>query len=280
MTRSPLLPLVILPVVLPGLQASLIVTSASGPDIASIQPAVDLFRASLGSLNPNLPGSAGGGRREINWDGVPNTVAAPNNMPPDFFNTTSPRGVVFSTPGLGFQISANAGVAPVEFDNLNATYSSIFQTFSTQRLFTALGSNVMDVSFFVPGTSTPATVSGFGAIFTDVDLPSITGIQAFDASNNPLGTHFAPTANQGLSFVGVAVSGGDRIGRVRITSGNVALGPNDSNGNPADVVAMDDFIFGEPIAVPEPRPALLSGLGLLVFARVIRRRLKVSVPEA
>jgi hypothetical protein len=73
-------------------------------------------------------------------------------------------------PGTGFQVSGNAGVAPVRFDNINPTYSSVFQTFSPQRLFTAVGSNILDVNFFVAGTNTPASVSGFGSIFTDVDL--------------------------------------------------------------------------------------------------------------
>ena len=72
--------------------------SASGPDPASVQPTVDAFRAGLGTLNPNVAGSLGIGRREINWDGVPDGLSAPNNLPADFFNVNSPRGVVFSTP--------------------------------------------------------------------------------------------------------------------------------------------------------------------------------------
>src|SRR4051812_39956501 len=85
-----------------------VVTSASGPDPASIQASVDSFRASLGTLNPNVAGSTGSGRREINWDGVPDGFSAPNNLPANFFNVNSPRGVVFSTPGTGFQVSSTA----------------------------------------------------------------------------------------------------------------------------------------------------------------------------
>src|SRR5688500_5129167 len=44
--------------------------SAAGADPASIQGAVDLFRADLGNPNNgNAPGPLPGGRREINWDG-------------------------------------------------------------------------------------------------------------------------------------------------------------------------------------------------------------------
>ena len=77
--------------------------------------------------------------------------------------------MVFDTHGSGFQVSASTGVAPIEFDNINPTYSSLFTTFSQPKLFTAIHSKFVDVRFFVPGSSTPATTSGFGSVFTDVD---------------------------------------------------------------------------------------------------------------
>ena len=226
---------------------------ACGANPAAIQSTVDSFRTALGALNPNTAGSFPSGRREINWDGVPDALAAPNNLPANFFNVNSPRGVVFSTPGTGFQVSANAGVAPIEFDNLNPTYSSIFQTFSPQRLFTALGSTILDVNFFVPGSSTPATTIGFGAVFTDVDVASTTSIQFFDAQSTSLGTFTSATANNGLCFVGVLFNAGETAGRVRITSGNTPLGPNDSPPV-VDVVVMDDFIYAEPQGAVTPTP--------------------------
>jgi len=247
-----------------------VVEQASGANAAAIQASIDAFRADLGgSLNPNVAGSFASGRREINWDGVPDGFAAPNSLPSNFFNVNSPRGAIFSTPGTGFEVSGNAGTAPVRFDNINPTYSSIFQTFSAQRLFTGVGSTVVDVNFFVPGSTNPATVSGFGSVFTDVDLANTTSIQYFNANNVSLGTFFAPVANNGLSFVGVS-GFGDGIARVRITSGNAVLGPNDLNGIPTDVVVMDDFIYGEPkAAVPEPSALVLlaTGLGGIAWLR-------------
>jgi len=249
-----------------------IVEQASGANAAGIQASVDAFRVDLGgALNPNVAGSFPSGRREINWDGVPDALSAPNNLPPNFFNVNSPRGTVFSTPGTAVQVSGNAGVAPVRFDNINPTYSSVFQTFSAQRLFTALGSNIVDVNFFVPGSTNPATVSGFGSVFTDVDLANTTSIQYFNANNISLGTFFAPTANNGLSFLGVS-GFGDGIARVRITNGNSILGPNDANGNPTDVVVMDDFLYGEPKAVvPEPSSILLLATGMAGFAWIRKK---------
>jgi hypothetical protein len=244
--------------------AAPITFSASGSSPAGIQATVDAYRTDLGTLNANVAGSFGSGRREINWDGVPDMFSAPNLLPANFFNVNSPRGVVFSTAGTGFQVSATvASGTPVEFGNINATYPGLFQTFSPQRLFTALGSNVLDVNFFVPGTTIPALTRGFGSVFTDVDLANITSLQFFDASNTSLGTFFVPAgtvANESLSFLGVDF-GSNIVSRVRITNGNAALGPNEGA---LDLVVMDDFLFGEPVAaVPEPSTLMLLFGGLL-----------------
>jgi len=266
--------------------AAPVVISGSG-DITGV---VNQCRTALG--NPNNGATVGeqpSGRREINWDGVPNSFSAPNNLPADFFNVNSPRGVVFSTPGSGVQVSANAGVAPIEFDNINATYSAQFNTFSPQRLFTALGSNITDVNFFVAGLATPATVTGFGAVFSDIDVPNSASIQFF-AGGASLGTFFAPvrTDSTGLSFLCVTFNAGERASRVQITSGQGALGAgvNDiSDGGTLDLVVMDDFLYSEPkdlppsagppVAIPTLTGWAMIGLTLLLAAALafgLRRR--------
>ena len=231
--------------------AAPVVFAGTGADAASLTPVVNAFRASLGGgLNPNVAGSFASGRREINWDGVPNNLADPNNLPPDFFNVNSPRGAVFSTPGSAVRVSANAGIAPVRFGTIDPSYPATFQTFSPQRLFTAVGSNIVDVTFFVPGSTTPATVSGFGAVFTDVDTANTTSIQFFDPAGTSLGTFFVPplAGIATLSFLGVSFNAGERVARVRITNGNAALAPGVVDGA-ADLVVMDDFIYAEPQSV-------------------------------
>jgi len=231
-----------------------IVRQASGQSPASIGSTVDQFRADLGSTNNGVGGTFTSGHREINWDGVSDAFSAPNNLPANFFNVNSPRGVVFSTPGSGFQVSAKSGnptVTALLFGNINPNYPFTFQAFSPERIFTALGSTVTDVVFFVPGTTTPAFTSGFGAVFTDVDSPTSTTLQFFDQTGNSLGTFAVPagvSASQNLSFLGVSFNAGERVSRVRITSGNIPLGPNDAP-NGTDVVAMDDFLYGEPQAL-------------------------------
>ena len=259
--------------------------SAQGAGAADIFSTVNAFRSAVGTLNPNVAGSFGSGRREINWDGVPDSSAAPGNLPANFFNVNSPRGVVFSTPGTGFQVSANAGVAPVEFGTINPTYPGLFATFSPQRLFTSLGSNITDVNFFVPGSTSSASVSAFGAVFTDVDLANTTSLQFFDLSNQLLATtFFAPSAvgNETLSFLGVLFDAGERIGRVRITAGNAALGASVFDAGGTDLVVMDDFIYAEPIAastVPEPATLLLVGPLLAALWMLRRRRLRFGQQE-
>jgi hypothetical protein len=221
-----------------------VVVQAAGPDPESITPVVEVFRDALGDLNANVPGSFPTGRREINWDGVPDAFAAPNLLPPDFFNVNSPRGVVFETPGAGFQVSANAvnpTDTPIAFGNINPTYPEIFRTFSPQRLFTALDSTITEVHFFVPGSTTPATVSGFGAVFTDVNVRTSTKIEYFDADDKPLFRAFVqPLAqqHQTLSFLGVRFEEGERIAKVRITSGNAPLSPTTFDGK-SDSVLID-----------------------------------------
>jgi hypothetical protein len=215
---------------------------------------------------------------------VPDNFSAPNNLPADFFNVNSPRGAVFSTSGTGFQVSADASnptSTPVEFGNINPQYPTIFQTFSPERLFTSLGSNIMDVNFFVAGTNIAARTRGFGVIFTDVDVANTTSLQLFDTSNNSLGTFFVPSSpgSGNLSFLGISFPNTIPIARVRIVSGNIAVGANvnDNNGDPNDVVVMDDFIYGEAVSVAAPEPGslalgltgLLSSLGL---ARSRRRK--------
>jgi plastocyanin len=227
---------------------------AAGADASAIQAAVDQFRADLGGDNNGVGGTFPTGRREINWDGVPDAVAAPNPLPADFFNTTSARGVIFSTPGSGFQVSANDGVAPVRFGTINPAYEALFSTFSAQRLFTALDSTVTEVSFFVPGTDMPATVSGFGAVFTNVQHNDTT-LEAFDRNGISVGLVTVPTGPAaGLAFAGIIAPDGTRIARVKITSGGAALGPDVNDDGAINLVVMDDFIYGEPQADAPPPP--------------------------
>ncbi len=265
-------------------QAGVITTTANGANAADIQASVDAFRAALGGVNNGVNAFAGGtGRREVNWDAVPNGFSAPNALPGGFFNQNSQRGLRM-TPGAGgsLMVSDNAAGgngAGVEFENLNVLYPRFFTTFSQQKLFGTLGTNTYDLDFFVPlnGNALPgsqiATVSGFGIVFTNVALAG-TQIQAFDINNVLLATLAAPIRAEGLSFASIRVDGAtNRIARVRVTQGSGGLGPNDTAQ--FNAVAADDFIYGEPLAaaaIPEPATCALMAGGLLALAALRRRR--------
>jgi hypothetical protein len=180
------------------------ITTAAGASPGAIQAAVDAFRAKLGANNAGNPGPFTSGFRNLNWDGVPDSAAHPNPTPAAFFNSTTPRGAVFNTPGVAVISSAKAGnpsnLAP-RFASIDPSYASAFQVFSPERLFTPLDSTIVDATFFVPSSSgTMAGVSGFGAVFCDVDLPASATIECFRSDGVSLGKFAAPAFDNGLSF--------------------------------------------------------------------------------
>jgi hypothetical protein len=257
-----------------------VVFQAAGPTVASIQSTVDAFRAAVSGLGNMNNGSVGGpllsGRREINWDGGDPTLLTTAPIPPAtpfnvFLNT---RGGQFTTPGVGLTQGPPSGGVQGGLAALfnNPTYATIFSTFSPSRLFTPVGSNITEALFFIPGMnpsvipgsnpSAPATVRGFGAVFTDVDQPDGSGpgqkkgnrgastlIEYFDQDGELIFSSFVPASpgDGSLSFFGIVFEDA-RIARVRITTGDTAPGPNDDAKN--DIVVMDDFIYGEPQPLP------------------------------
>ena len=236
------------------------VFQAAGPTAASIQSTVDEYRAALGQTNNGNQTSQTSGHREINWDGGgANTTTVPVTPFNVFLNT---RGAQFTTPGLGLTQAPPSGGPQGGLAALfnNPSYATIFRAFSPLRLFVPVGSNVTEGQFFLPGSngSVQAKVTGFGAIFTDVDEPNGSGpgekhgnrhasteIEYFNAEGRLIYSGFVPASpgDGNFSFLGIIFDDA-RIARVRITTGNVALGPDD--GRKHDVVAMDDFFYGEP----------------------------------
>jgi PEP-CTERM motif len=232
-----------------------IVFESAGSNAAAIQGGVDAFRAGLGDPNnANAPGPLTTGRREINWDGGGQATTI---SPTPFNGFQNIRGASFTTPGTGFIQAPPSGLATT-FNN--PTYSA-FATFSDPRLFSPIGSTLTNVAFSVPGTNggIPATISGFGAVFADVDSAANASLTFLTLDGTSRGTFAVPAANGGLSFLGV-IFPGELIGEVRIVSGNSPLGPNDGGG--IDIIPMDDFLFSEPLAIPEPTTLVLLATGV------------------
>jgi hypothetical protein len=92
-------------------------TPAAAPKVVSgagdVTAVIEEYRALLGADNGGEPVSPGTGRREINWDGLPDDVAAPNPYASDLFNAAvapRARGIVLNTePGGVLVVSADGG---------------------------------------------------------------------------------------------------------------------------------------------------------------------------
>jgi hypothetical protein len=227
---------------------------ATGPQASIVSATGDIsvnvadFRTLLGDpSNGGAPGPLPAGRREVNWDGA---GARPFNnvdgFPTDFFNTTVKAGLVYD--GGTFRNDS------LQFAEINPSYANQFKAFSPKVMFSAVGGNVITAEFRVAGATTPAVVTGFGAVFSDVDLDQVTSIEPFDKDGRSLGRYFVQhrTDANGLSFLGVKFDAA-LIARVRIVCGNGMLGAttNDiSDGGTTDLVVVDNFIYSEPQPIP------------------------------
>jgi hypothetical protein len=259
--------------------ASPMLFTAAGANPADIQLTVDAFRAALGNPDNANQGPQATGHREINWDGGGATSGTPAVTPFTVFQNT--RGATFTTPGAGLTQTPITGgavdIAPSIAGNqfnlaaFNATYGTEFKTFSPVRLFAPIGSNITDGTFSIPGTggSVPAGLSGFGVVFTDVDMANSTSIEFFDFRGTSLLKQNALVGS--LSFLGVIFSP-EQITRVQIASGNTDLGLGLADSATIDAVAMDDFIYAEPRAIPAPPALVLLAVGLLAAGVVARSR--------
>jgi hypothetical protein len=226
-----------------------VLITAAG-DSAGIVPKLDEFRALAGGPVNNVPGATTG-RREVNWDGVPANLTNANNFPFDFFGNADAagangrkRGLIMTNTGTSFRVDST------DFSEVDPSYASQFEAFSRKKLFTYMGNNVSEVTFNVPGTTTPAFVKGFAVIFSDVDVANSTTVEYFNGTKS-LGVFSATPAPQGFSLVGVGFPD-EKVTRVRIVSGNglLAAGVKDiTNGGTKDLVVMDDFLYDEPKAL-------------------------------
>jgi len=170
-------------------------------------------------------------------------------------------GALLATPGAGFEVSTdtfNPYSVLFDFGDINFDYVFQFEPYTQERMFTPRGSTTTDINFVLPGTNTPALTTGFGAVFSDVNVDQSTWIEYFDVNGNSLGKFYVPAVradeHENFGFLGVDFNQAI-VARVRINSGNIILGPNVyENDIFDDLVVMDNFIYGPLVEAGNPNP--------------------------
>lgn len=224
-----------------GNEAAPEVFSAKG----DINATLSEFRARLGTLNTST--GLSGGRREINWDGVPDALTGAK-LPADFFNPTGPGAALSLQRGLVYAGNDSAMVSKTSFAEINGDASAEFSPFSGNKQFAVINSGLWPVEFRVAGTQTPAGINALGIVFIDVDKENSTFIEFFNAGGS-LGKYYAPAHNSSskFSFIGVYFPG-RKISYIKV--GHEAMlssrQKDISQGGTQDLVALDDFIYSEP----------------------------------
>jgi hypothetical protein len=208
---------------------------------------VTAFKSSLGNLNTTT--GVTGGRREINWDAVPDSFAL-NNMPVNFFNPTGATANIALQRGFEYDVAGNFRVSKDGFAELKTEAIADVQPFSGTKTFANTGAAAWPVGFKVAGQNTEAAVSAFGVVFVGVNLENTSYIEPFSGDKS-LGKFFAKPYNNisRHSFVGVRFAG-SIITSVKIVHGNGEISSAEkdiTNGGTKDLVVLDDIIYSEPV---------------------------------
>lgn len=220
-----------------------VVFSANG----NINAKLGDFRTQLGTLNTTTGMTTG--RREINWEGVPDSLMG-LRMPGDFFNPTGAGAPMALQRGVVYLGSGEPVVSKTNFADVNALAATEFSAFSGSKTFAVTNGIQWPVNFRVAGQTTPATVKGFGIVFSDVDKSNSTFIEFFHDERS-LGKFFVPAhdATSNFSFLGVYFPA-ETVTHVLVGhEGKLSDGGKDiSQGGTTDLVILDDFIYSEPVA--------------------------------
>lgn len=216
-----------------------------------------LFRQDLGGAYNGVGGSYTSGYREITWEDAP--ANAIGGLQEQFYNKTSPRGAVIAPADYGPQSLIVSSSGAGSYYYLFQNYHQGFMAYSGERIAGQPYLPHLEITFRVPGTDIPASVNGFGAVFSDVDLGGSAWISLYDEKGELI-TRIAPESqSSGLSFVGQSYTNGIRVSRVHISLGNWGL-HYDGDGGDRDKVALDNIIFGEPRPI-EHHPSDFDGDG-------------------
>jgi len=115
----------------------------------------------------------------------------------------------------------------------------------------------IDMSFVVPGTTTPATTDFVSALFADSEVGSTIGLlEAFDINGSLIASTSPATPTSSTAILQISTPG---IVRVRFT-------------DVLDGVEIDNITFNTPVPLPSALVLLMSGLGGLGFIAYLRTK--------
>lgn len=240
--------------VLPLMMSACSKDNGSGNDIqlftatGDINAKLNEFRQVLGSTINTTPGVTGG-HREVNWDGVPDSLIG-KPLPSDFFNPVGTetnlagrqRGLVYAGVNGQFIVSKN------NFKDIDPAFVD-GHSFSGTQTFSNVNSNLWQIEPEVAGKAESATVRGFGIVFSDVDVENSTSMEFFNESRS-LGKFFVPKHdnNTSFSFLGVFFKN-EKVTSIKVGhDGPLNSGEKDiTQGGTKDLVILDDFLYDEPV---------------------------------
>ena len=226
-------------------ESDAVVLRASG----NIESTINAFRNLVGPVLNTTPGVTGG-RREINWDGIPVELMG-QKLPLDFFNPVGDQAIVSRQRGLGYTDEGSFMVSANNFAEINAEASKEFISFSGDKVFANTESSLWDLTFEVAGQRQPASIQGFGAVFADVDTEQSTFIEFFSGAISK-GKFYVPAQKNGskFSFLGVYFKH-TRITSVKIGHSGMLTGNTKdiSQGGTHDLIVLDDLIYSEPVSL-------------------------------
>ncbi|QNA44145.1 hypothetical protein [Lacibacter sediminis] len=226
-------------------QTDAVVLRASG----NIETTINTFRNLVGPVLNTTTGVTGG-RREINWDGIPIELMG-RKLPLDFFNPVGDQAIVSRQRGLGYTDEGSFMVSASNFSEVNAASATEFAAFSGDKVFANTESSLWGIEFEVAGQHQPASVQGFGAVFADVDTEQSTFIEFFSGAVSK-GKFYVPAQKSGskFSFLGVYFKQ-TKITSVRIGHNGMLTGNTKdiSQGGTHDLIVLDDLIYSEPVSL-------------------------------
>jgi hypothetical protein len=260
----------------------------------SANVALHTFEAAIGGVKNTAPAPQSGGFRVITWDGVkvdgtdsvagPNstTVITPNHtvgIPLDRFQGSGVFfGAVYAVTDDGF-VDVNPSVG--------APNPVLFPAFSPTKTFAMFNDNGIDFKFVAASPTNTTLVSaaspGFGAIFLNVTQANTTTITYFHGST-VLDTQNVPVGGQGTAVFAGELFPSAIVTNVLLTLGNgvifkfdgtnVSSGATDgmgigTNGEPTNLVAVDDWVFAEPLPIANGFPIVSGGAGTTNAATTI-----------